>query len=95
MIIYLQTILHKLCLKILFFPIINRPNRTTDTSVTVLDHIGTNILDRAVKSEIIAIPVSDHLPVLACISIKSKHKQSCENLINTRQFTLQIMLDSR
>ena len=35
---------------------------------------------------IFASPISDHLPVLACTNIKSKQKQSCENLTKRKQF---------
>ena len=53
----------------LFYPIINKPTRITDTSATLLDHIWTNIYHSSIRAAVIADAISDHLPVIQCTKI--------------------------
>ena len=52
-----------------FCSMINKPTRITDTTATVLDQIGTNILSLQAEAFILLDPLADHLPVLSCIKI--------------------------
>ena len=49
-----------------FFFLINKPTRITSTSVTTLDHIYSNSLQKISVSGILISDVSDHLPTF-CI----------------------------
>ena len=51
--------------------------------MTVLDHFWTNIINRPVRSAVIANPVSDHLPIYLNIVIKNSKK---EEFIEKRVF---------
>ena len=49
-----------------FYPLINKPNRITDSSSSANDHMWTrtNVSNTSIKSGIIAHCVANHLPVI-------------------------------
>ena len=57
----------------LYFPVINKPTRITDTSATVLDHIWTNLHHQDIKSEVIFNPLFDRLPVYMCFNLNKQN----------------------
>ena len=55
-----------------FIPCITKPTRVTNNSVSLIDHIWTNIIDDAViESKIIFSDVSDHFPVVLNLPMTS------------------------
>ena len=66
------------------FPVINRPARVTETSVTTIDHILTNaIIGSPLHSGIVKTEISDHFAVFYLL--KSNFEQSnIKNIIIKR-----------
>ena len=64
---YLDTLLENS-----FLPLITLPTRIGLNSVTILDHICTNIADDSFDSGIIVSDISDHFPGLYIRSFKDK-----------------------
>ena len=59
-----------------FLPLITKPNRLTDHSSTLIDHIYTNAPIQNTTSGIALADISDHLPVFCiCDAPTSKNKQ--------------------
>ena len=54
-----------------FIPVISRPTRITDHSMTLIDHVFTNSLSNFLKSGILKDPFADHLGVFIKISLNS------------------------
>ena len=52
-------------------PVISRPTRITDHSMTLIDHIFTNSLSNFLKSGILKDPFADHLGVFIKISLNN------------------------
>ena len=50
-----------------FYPLISLPSRLTDTTATLIDNIWTNNLQASVKSGLVTVRLSDHLPVFSFI----------------------------
>lgn len=49
-----------------FFPLIHRPTRVGDHSVSLLDNIFTNFLGKGMNSGILLSDLSDHFPIFQC-----------------------------
>ena len=49
-----------------FHSLINKPTRITSSSVTVSDHVWTNIYSLVMKAKIFLHPISDHLSPFTC-----------------------------
>ena len=60
-----------LLLSFSFRPLINMPNRITETSCTLIDNIFTNDLSNEHFSGILYSDISDHLPVFTLLSYKA------------------------
>ena len=58
-------------------PVITKPTRITNHTVTLTDHIYTNNVDR-LTSAIVAVDISDHLPVFCMVDTPLK-KQNRQN----------------
>ena len=54
-------------------PVITKPTRITNHTVTLTDHIYTNNVNR-LTSGIVAVDISDHLPVFVWLTHLSKSK---------------------
>ena len=75
-----------------FHPLINRPTRITDSSLSTTDHIWTNFSNTSIKRGIIAHCVSDHLPVIQVSNLGKIKTNSVSNvrwcvLSNLRKFS--------
>ena len=60
-----------------FAPLINKPTRISQNNVTLLDHIWSNsLVSMKINCCVLTHCISDHLPVLMCISIsKISHQK--------------------
>ena len=68
------------------FPIINKPTRVTQSSVTSIDNILTNtILDDTLKAGIIKTDISDHFPIFFSLSSDTKTTKDCKIEIHKRK----------
>ena len=47
----------------LYYPIITKPTRITNTTATCIDHVWTNIQNSTINSEILVDPIADHLAI--------------------------------
>ena len=52
-----------------FIPVISRPTRITEHSMTLIDHIFSNSMSNFLKSDILKYPFADHLGVFIKISL--------------------------
>ena len=52
-----------------FIQTISRPTRITEHSSTLIDHIYTNNLNRMIKTNVVTVDLSDHLAIVATISL--------------------------
>ena len=59
-------------------PVITKPTRITSHTVTLIDHIYTNIVNR-LTSGIVTVDISDHLPVFCMVDTPLK-KQNRQNM---------------
>ena len=50
-----------------FYPLISLPTRLTDTTATLIDNFWTNNLQNEIKSGLVTVRISDHLPIYAFI----------------------------
>ena len=50
-----------------FYPLISLPTRLTDTMATLIDNVWTNNVTANIRSGLVTVRVSDHLPVFAFI----------------------------
>nr|CAB3263137.1 uncharacterized protein LOC104265527 [Phallusia mammillata] len=57
-----------------FIPLINKPTRITGTVSTCIDHIWTNNHKHKTTSSILLDAISDHLPIMVCTNVKTKHR---------------------
>ena len=48
-----------------FFPLISLPTRLTDTTATLIDNIWTNKVDAQMKTGLVTVRISDHLPIFS------------------------------
>ena len=51
-----------------FMPVITKPTRITDQTVTLIDHIYTNTPEKLIKSGLCLADISDHLPVFCTMA---------------------------
>ena len=73
-----------------FYPLINKPTRTTSLCASTMDHIWTNITNTCINSGNITHCVADHLPVMQ-VSQFGKLKTSSIPVI--RSFAQSNLLD--
>ena len=50
-----------------FYPLISLPTRLTDLTATLIDNIWTNNLEKHIKSGLVTVRVSDHLPIYSLV----------------------------
>ncbi|XP_065685233.1 uncharacterized protein LOC136097102 [Hydra vulgaris] len=68
------------------FPIINKPTRVTQSSVTSIDTILTNtVLDVTLKAGIIKTDISDYFPIFFSLSHDTKTTNDCKIEIHKRK----------
>ena len=58
-----------------FYPLVSLPTRITDTSATLIDNIWTNNLDNEIKSGLVTVRISDHLPIYSFIGGNRKESR--------------------
>ena len=69
-----------------FIPVISRPTRITEHSMTLIDHIFSNSMSNFLKSGILKDPFADHLGVFIKISLSN----TLTHTINGRYFYTEI-----
>ena len=52
--------------------LIDKPNRFTPSSATLPDHVYTNTYNRTVTADILLYDISDHLPTMCSLMLKTK-----------------------
>ena len=73
-----------------FYPLISLPTRITDVSATLIDNIWTNNLQSKIRSGLVTVRISDHLPIFALVGgsgqrIKHQAKVGLRRSINERR----------
>ena len=63
----------------MFYPLISKPTRITNSSATLIDNIFVNNFDECYKCGILLADLSDHLPVFQITSSLPRVNSTCDN----------------
>ena len=63
----------------MFYPLISKPTRITNSSATLIDNIFVNNFDECYKCGILLTDLSDHLPVFQITSSLQRVNSTCDN----------------